>query len=136
MHRNNRKARPLSFAERGSGYLALSEHFAERAFARYLVSETGCWLWTGPIKPSGYPNVFEYRGARQPAHRHFYERFVGPIPVGLDLDHLCRTRRCVNPAHLEPVTRLENMRRARTAALGRLLAPLSRGIARSCQRPE
>ncbi len=44
-------------------------------------------------------------------HRKSYEFFIGPIPVGLDLDHLCRTRACYNPAHLEPVTRSENIRR-------------------------
>lgn len=50
-------------------------------------------------------------GRRQPAHRVAYELFVGPIPEGLTLDHLCRVRHCVNPLHLEPVTRGENTRR-------------------------
>jgi len=45
------------------------------------------------------------------AHRASYEAFVGPIPDGLDLDHLCRNKPCINPAHLEPVTRAENLRR-------------------------
>lgn len=47
------------------------------------------------------------------AHRWAYEHWVGPIPEGLEIDHLCRVKLCVNPAHLEPVTRAENMRRAR-----------------------
>jgi hypothetical protein len=46
------------------------------------------------------------------AHRYAYEWLIGPIPIGLDLDHLCRTRECVNPNHLEPVTRKENIRRS------------------------
>src|SRR5699024_1617461 len=52
------------------------------------------------------------------AHRVSYETFAGPIPEGLDLDHLCRNRSCVNPEHLEPVTRSENLRRSPLMARG------------------
>ena len=80
---------------------------------------TGCWLWTGSIKPAGYGQIEaggRKTGTRRNAlaHRLSYEMFVGPIPMGLDLDHLCRVRSCVNPAHLEPVTRSENCRRGNT----------------------
>jgi hypothetical protein len=51
------------------------------------------------------------KGGARSAHRFYYEQHVGPIPEGLQLDHLCRNTRCVNPAHLEPVTGAENMRR-------------------------
>lgn len=51
------------------------------------------------------------------AHRVVYEALVGPIPDGLQLDHVCRNRACVNPAHLEPVTALENTRRSALAKL-------------------
>ena len=66
-----------------------------------------CWLWTGYIAPNGYGKSSEGW-----AHRLVYEEWVGPIPDGFDLDHLCRVRRCVNPQHLEPVTRKVNLRRS------------------------
>jgi hypothetical protein len=68
-----------------------------------------CWLWLRSLT-EGYGN-FYFRGGPCPAHRASYELFVGPIPDGLHIDHLCRVKHCVNPAHLEPVTRCENARR-------------------------
>ena len=70
---------------------------------------TGCWLWLGGLSGSGYAHL-----ANKAVHRLMYEREVGPIPTGLDLDHLCRQRSCINPAHLEPVTRRENLMRGPT----------------------
>lgn len=52
------------------------------------------------------------KGQSKLVHRVMYENFVGEIPTGMELDHLCKTRQCINPAHLEPVTHVENMRRA------------------------
>jgi hypothetical protein len=68
---------------------------------------TGCWVYTGYISPNGYGQVVR-RPRKYQAHRYTYEQVVGPIPEGLDLDHLCRNRACCNPDHLEPVTRREN----------------------------
>jgi len=73
----------------------------------------GCWLWIGAKDYGGYPIVWlnaGRRGAR--VHRLMYERYRGPIPEGLTLDHLCRVRSCVNPDHLEPCTAGENARRS------------------------
>ena len=71
---------------------------------------SGCWLWTKCGTHNGYGWI-KRNGKHQYAHRTSYELFVGPIPEGLQIDHLCRVRCCVNPRHLEPVTRSENIRR-------------------------
>lgn len=62
-----------------------------------------CWIWTGFVGPNGYGSI-----GKRYVHRLSYEMFVGTIPEKLEIDHLCRNRRCVNPSHLEPVTHKEN----------------------------
>ena len=71
---------------------------------------TNCWIWKGAHRPDGYVQI-RVANRLVYAHRISYEVFVGPIPEGLTLDHLCRVRACVNPEHLEPVTLRENIRR-------------------------
>ena len=113
---------------------------------------TGCWLWTAAkFKKSGYGQFSMCGRAGQPrgAHCVSYEHFVGPVPDGLVLDHLCRTRACCNWAHLEPVTHKENIRRgggaravahrAGTCTRGHLMSgenlykdPAGRGYCRTC----
>lgn len=73
-----------------------------------------CWIWTGAVNVrSGYAQFFIMDKGRDRVirgHRHAYLTLVGPTPLGLD--HLCRVRRCVNPAHLEPASQAENLRRS------------------------
>ena len=82
--------------------------------ARVLRNESGCWIWTGALTPTGYPQICDGRRVIR-AHRWAFERFVGPIPEGLVIDHKCRVRNCVNPDHLEPVTNRENVVRGNSA---------------------
>lgn len=81
----------------------------ERFMRHVRIEPSGCWLWTGSLWGGGYG---QFKNARSRyAHRFAYEHFVAPVPRGKDLDHLCRVRRCVNPEHLEVVTRRENLLR-------------------------
>lgn len=75
----------------------------------YFEPNTGHWLWTASLI-RGYG---QFRVNHRPAyaHRYAYEHLVGPVPEGLELDHLCRVRRCVNPDHLQPVTHRQNVLR-------------------------
>lgn len=72
------------------------------------ITETGCWDWSRYVDSDGYGRVKIRGKSERRAHRAVYEELVGHIPDGMDLDHLCRNRRCVNPEHLEPVTKREN----------------------------
>lgn len=82
----------------------------ERLLAGSAVDESGCQIWQGAPGLNGYGRL-SIDGRLTLAHRASYEAFVGPIPSGLTIDHLCRVRMCINPEHLEPVTRAENTRR-------------------------
>lgn len=85
-----------------------------------------CWIWIGAINPTGYGAVWMDGHARR-SHRVVYELLVGPIPEGLDLDHLCRVRSCCNPDHLEPVTRRENLLRGNPDVQRALATHCARG---------
>jgi len=73
-----------------------------------------CWTWRRRIDHTGYAQLAVGHQNRVQAHRWSYERYVAKIPDGLDLDHLCRNRACVNYRHLEPVSRRENILRGQT----------------------
>jgi hypothetical protein len=84
---------------------------------RYTLDRaTGCWLWDGRLLESGY-GQYKDGGQVWQAHVWFWVQRHGPVPLGRELDHTCRNRRCVNPDHLEPVTHVENVRRGRACKL-------------------
>lgn len=91
-------------------------HHLRKAPTQYIVEDRGydtpCWIWQWGKNSHGYGRMWV--GSEQRlclSHRVYYERYKGPIPDGLDLDHRCRVRACVNPDHMEPTTRAENIRR-------------------------
>lgn len=86
--------------------LAPNKPGKRRDYLTSYIEQDGCWIYTGSISPNGYGTILG-----RAAHRYFYTHLVGPIPDGMQIDHLCRVTACVNPAHLEPVTPLENARR-------------------------
>lgn len=95
-------------------------HPIDRIARRLTFPSTGCWEWVGAKNNNGYGHMTICRTGRPYAtftiHRALFELHEGPISDGLTLDHLCMNRPCANPAHLEPVTFIENIRRRNAAA--------------------
>ena len=84
----------------------------ERFLAMIEETQSGCWEWRGYKNSKGYGMFHPYqRRGNVFAHRWAYEKYVGVVPDGLVLDHLCENKSCANPEHLEPVTNAENLRR-------------------------
>lgn len=75
----------------------------------------GCWLWSGRLTEKGYGRC-HIEGKERRVHRYIFEKTNGPVPDGMELDHLCRVRHCVNPEHLEVVTSRVNILRGKSLA--------------------
>ena len=88
---------------------------AEERFWQRTKKTPNCWEWTGTKNPDGY-GMFGANALLHSAHRFAYELMVGPIPCGLQIDHLCRNRSRVNPAHMEVVSSKENTLRGESFA--------------------
>lgn len=143
--------------------LNLSSDIEERFWARVHKVPAECWTWQSTTSPGGY-GVFRFKNNKFSAHVWAYRRFVGPVPEGLQLDHLCHTRdtscsggdscphrRCVNPEHLEPVTPRENTLRGKSiqaanadkthcvnghpfSAMNTRISPQGTRVCKACQR--
>lgn len=120
----------------------------ERLTSGITVDGNGCWIWQRSILKAGY-GCIRVDGKTRTTHSVAYEMHRGPVPVGLELDHLCRVRACCNPDHLEPVTHKVNVQRGESrdvkAAIthcphGHEYTPLNtyvhdgRRFCRTCQR--
>lgn len=84
----------------------------EARFWAQVERTDGCWYWRGRTIPDGYGHFRVGGETKRYAHRMAYMWTKGPIATGMEIDHLCRVRNCVNPDHLEAVTRRENIRRS------------------------
>lgn len=89
---------------------------------KFEIVDSGCFEWTGAMSSNGY-GQFWLNGKNVGAHRVSYEQFVEEIPDGLEIDHLCRNRKCVNPDHLEPITGSENLLRGAMRNKGKTHCP-------------
>lgn len=87
----------------------------DRLWSKAEATPNGCWNWTSCLDRHGYGSV-RYQGATRLAHRVAYVVTHGEIPKGLTIDHICRNRQCINPAHLEVASNTENMLRGMSPA--------------------
>lgn len=106
------------------GNLELVPGYERRTLRERLDGKTltgpDCWAWTGSHDPNGYGKIDVPLGANRRtmanAHRVAFEIYIGPIPAGFEVDHLCRNRGCVNPDHLEAVPKRVNILRGEGVA--------------------
>ena len=89
----------------------------ERILSKIEITAGGCWLYTGKLTKKGYAHVRD--GTMRFAHVVMWVNKHGPVPEGMELDHLCRNHHCCNPDHVEPVTHAENVRRGIAGVVAR-----------------
>lgn len=113
--------------------MSYAAHPPQERFWPKVNKTNGCWLWLGSTNPNGYGRFFIKRGLPALlAHRYSYELTNGPIPEGMQVDHLCRCRECVNPSHLELVSpRVNTLRGNSPSAISVRLGQCSRGHKRN-----
>ena len=92
-------------------YELTKQEVAVNRFMSKVTREGACLNWMGAKTPLGYGRFRDANGNTVSPHLFFWRHINGPVPVGLELDHLCRNRSCCWPFHLEPVTHTENVRR-------------------------
>lgn len=111
--------RPVPILSSPTEQFDLYQSLPDRVRSKVAYDPDGCWLWVGAVRDTGYGQIGIRLARRQYAnklaHRYVYELLVGPIPDGLQIDHLCRVITCVRPDHLEPVTQRENIARGESA---------------------
>ena len=105
-NRNWIKGKPLKF---------LHGHNVRKK-TQYIVDENGCWIWQLATSPNGYGHL-NINKRTITAHRYYYEKYKRKVFKGLEIDHLCRVRNCVNPEHMEVVTHSINIQRGANAKL-------------------
>jgi hypothetical protein len=91
----------------------LTSTMFERFHQGYIITGSECWEWTKTFDGKGYGVIYDDSRPRRPmrAHRYGYTLATGDLAVGMDIDHICRNKKCVNPEHLEAVTHKENVLR-------------------------
>jgi hypothetical protein len=122
----------LSVAGDSGNGVSARHDYAERELPAFVAVPSGCWIWLAWAGRGGYGR-WTKRGPDRKRHAHVvvWETFNGPVPDGYELDHLCRVRPCVNPAHLDPVPKLINLHRRNLANGWRRRAGGGRGSGRS-----
>jgi len=104
------KDEALTFASANGIHVGGRGPAIDRVLAKVRISDSGCWVFNGTRGARGYGTV-THQGRTTGSHRVSYEHFIGTIPAGMQIDHLCRNTSCCNPDHLEAVTQAENLRR-------------------------
>lgn len=111
------KGKTTVFCSEECKYEGLNLRSILKILDKFSITENDCWEWTGRLSSSGYACSGQYSKHSQVAHKVIYSLFKGEVNNGLQLDHLCRNRKCVNPDHLEAVLPIINVQRGLSVKL-------------------